>query len=230
MKKADTQLPTTPPLGSLYENGLVIEPRLPIHDGIFHLGPNTLIASHPPHQHVTEHLHDHLHHLHIRYGFEIPHQGFEGIGKDGVALEVAMVIDVAQRVDCNPIFVARGHGAEGICLKMGGQDVHWVHDEEVAAKATQQFEATGRKLSSHLRFIGFSTSDLQERRKHRYSVLELKEAVRHGLRVDQHFQATWIEPKDEPIAPYDVTIFLSDDATSYHTFFTLSPTIKLGAF
>jgi hypothetical protein len=60
--------------------------------------------------------------------------------------------------------------------------------------------------------------------------LELKEAIRHGLRVDQHFQATWIEPKDEPLSPYEVIIFLSDDSTSYYTFFTLPLTVSLGTF
>ncbi len=43
-----------PPLASTFEDGLVIHPRLPIHDGIFHLGPNVLIASHAPHRHVAE--------------------------------------------------------------------------------------------------------------------------------------------------------------------------------
>jgi hypothetical protein len=85
-------------------------------------------------------------------------------------------------------------------------------------------------LSDNRRFIGFSTSDVGERRKHRYTVLELKEAVRNGLRVDQHFQATWIEPKAEPIVPYEVTIFLSDDATSYQTIFSICPTVSLAAF
>jgi hypothetical protein len=138
-KPQASSLPSVPAYGSLFEDGLVIHPRLPIHDGIFHLGPNTLIAAHSPHAHVVEHLHDHLHHMHIRYGFEIPQQSLAGIGEKGVAFQVAMCINVQQRVDCNPIFVARGHGAEGICLKIAGQDVHWVHDDEVSHKATLHF-------------------------------------------------------------------------------------------
>jgi hypothetical protein len=213
-----------------YDNSFIIRPCLPIHDGIFHLGPDVLIASHPPHIHIKEHLHDHLYHMHIRYGFRIPNQSFSGIPKQGAALQVAMVIAKTQRVDCNPIFVAKGELGEGICLKIGGQDVHWVHDEGVAKKALSLFEGTGRALNSNLRFIGFSTSDLQERKVHRYSTRELKEAVGDGLRVDQHFQATWIEPQQVPIVPYEVTIFLSDDSTDYHTFFVLEPTISLSAF
>ena len=212
-----------------YENGFVIKPKLPIQDGIFHLGPNVLIASHTPHKHTTEHLHDHLPHLHIRYGFKIPQQPLSGVPKRGLALQVAMWIKNDQRVDCNPIFVAKGKDAEGICLKIAGQDVHWVHDEKVAKKATKLYKATGRSIPKGGRFIGFSTSDLEERKIYRYSALELKEAIGAGLRVDQHFQATWIEPCDEQIEPYEVTICLADDATDYHTFFTLKPTISLGA-
>ena len=55
---------------SHYDRELLIQPRLPFVNGIFDLGPNTLIASHSPHKHITEHLHDHLPHMHIRYGFE----------------------------------------------------------------------------------------------------------------------------------------------------------------
>lgn len=228
-KKATVSL-GNPPCAFTYDDPLVIRPRLPILDGIFHLGPDVLIASHPPHSHIKEHLHDHLFHLHIRYGFEIPKQAFAGIPKQGVSLQVAMAIAKTQRVDCNPVFVAKGDNGEGICLKLGGQDVHWVHDEAVSKKATKLFQATGRQLQEDFRFIGFSTSDLQERKPHRYSRLQLKEAVGNGLRVDQHFQATWIEPREEPIVPYDVIISLSDDATDYHTFFKLTPTISLGAF
>lgn len=219
-----------PPHAFTYENGFVIRPRLPIHDGIFHLGPDVLIASHPPHRHITEHLHDHFYHLHIRYGFEIPRQDLSSLPTRGLALQVAMLIKVTQRVDCNPIFIAKGKGAEGICLKIAGQDVHWVHDESVGKKATKLFQATGRSVPDDARFIGFSTSDLEERKLFRYKEAELKEAIGSGLRVDQHFQATWIEPRDAPIEPYEVIICLSDDVTGYHTFFTLPPTISLGAF
>ena len=221
---------SVPPCGSLFERGLVVVPRLPIHEGIFHLGPLTLIAAHPPHAHVAEHLHDHLPHLHIRYGFELPRQPLDGIPKRGAALQVAMWIKITQRVDCNPVFVARGNGAEGICLKIAGEDIHWVHDAKVSRKATKLFEATGRKMPDDGRFIGFSTSDISERHLRRYSAAQLREAIGSGLRVDQHFQATWIEPCDDPIEPYTVTICLSDDATDYHAFFELPPTVALGAF
>ena len=73
-----------------------IQPRLPLIDGIFDLGANTLIASHSPHKHIQEHLHDHLYHMHIRYGFEIPAQTFEGIS--AAALEVAMLVKAEHRV------------------------------------------------------------------------------------------------------------------------------------
>jgi len=219
-----------PPQASTYDNSLVIQPRLPLHDGIFHLGPNVLIASHAPHQHVEEHLHDHLPHLHIRYGFEIPRQSFAGIPKRGVALQVAMLIQKEQRVDCNPVFAGRGKGPEGVCLKLNGEDVHWVHDEKVGRKATRLFTATGRTLPKDSRFIGFSTSDLEERKLRRYSRESMIAAAGGGLRVDQHFQATWIEPREDKIEPYDVIICLSDDATDFHTFFALTPTVHVGAF
>ncbi|RBP06268.1 hypothetical protein DFR50_13246 [Roseiarcus fermentans] len=219
-----------PPFSRTFDQSLVIRPRLPIYDGIFHLGPDTLIASHPPHKHIAEHLHDHLYHMHIRYGFELPAQPLHFIPDSGTALQVAMAIDVSQRVDCNPVFVAKGNNGEGICLKIAGQDVHWVHDDEVAKKATELYQATGRTISPNVRFIGFSTSDLDERRLRKYTADELKAVIGNGLRVDQHFQATWIEPKETPIAPYDVTIFLSDDVSEYYTFFELFPTVKLGLF
>lgn len=206
---------------------LRIRPRLPGIDGIFDLPNNVLIASHAPHRHIAEHLHDHLPHMHIRYGFEIPQQTFEGV--DAAALEVAMYIKVGQRVDCNPVFVGGRENSEGVCLKLAGQDVHWVHDESVGKKATKLYQATGRKLPEGGRFIGFSTSDLEERKKRRYTRDELVAAVGFGLRADQHFQATWIEPSEEFIDPYEVTICLSDDATHFHTFFTLPVTVPLGA-
>jgi len=212
----------------VYDKGLIIRPRLPAIDGIFDLGPDVLIASHTPHHHIREHLHDHLPHMHIRYGFEIPRQPFLGIKK--VAFQVMMAIPRSQRVDCNPVFVARGRAAEGVCLKIAGEDVHWVHNEEASAKATVLFEATGRKLPEDFRFQGFRTSDLEERRVRQYTRDELKAAVGLGLRADQHFQATWIEPKDELIRPYDVIICLADDVTYYHTFFRLQPTVSLAAF
>jgi hypothetical protein len=219
-----------PPFARTFDKSLIIKPRIPIYDGILHLGPDTLIASHPPHKHVTEHLHDHLYHMHIRYGFEVPAQPLTFIPASGVALQVAMLINTAQRVDCNPVFIAKGNDGQGICLKIGGQDVHWVHDDGVARKATELFKSTGRIIPPEARFIGFSTSDLDERRLRKYTVDELKAVIGNGLRADQHFQATWIEPRETPIAPYDVTIFLSDDVSDYYTFFELSPTIKLGLF
>jgi len=205
-----------------------IRPRLPAIDGIFNLGPDVLIASHDPHERIREHLHDHLPHMHIRYGFEIPRQSFHGISE--AALQVMMFIKAEHRVDCNPVFVARGPGAEGVCLKIAGEDVHWVHNVEAGNKAAKLFERTGRRITKGYRFSGFTTSDLEERKVRRYSRLELLAAVGLGLRCDQHFQATWIEPKDEPIEPYDVIICLADDATDYCTFFRLQPTISLGAF
>jgi len=215
-------------LNSQYEREFVIQPRLPYVDGIFDLGPNLLIASHSPHRHTTEHLHDHLPHMHIRYGFEIPRQPLLGV--EASALEVAMLVRTAHRVDCNPIFVSRGPGSEGICLKIAGQDVHWVHNEDVGRKATKLFEATGRRLPKGFYFSGFRTSDIEERQVWRYSREDLLRAIGRGLRADQHFQATWRDPKEDPIEPYPVVICLSDDETYFHTFFELRPTIALGAF
>jgi hypothetical protein len=206
---------------------LRIYPKLPALDGIFHLGPNVLISSHSPHERIREHLHEHVPHMHIRYGFELPHQDFYGI--ESAALEVMMMIKKSQRVDCNPVFVARGPGAEGVCLKIAGEDVHWVHSDEAGKKATDLFTESGRKLPEGYRFSGFKTSDLQERKTRRYTREELLAAVGLGLRCDQHFQATWIEPNPSPIEPYDVIICLSDDASSFHTFFRLEPTISLAA-
>lgn len=214
-------------LQSSYDRALVIHPRLPSIPGIFDLPAEALIASHRPHGRIVEHLHDHLHHMHIRYGFELPSQSLVGI--EAVAFEVAMMIHVEHRVDCNPIFVARGPGAEGVCLKIAAQDVHWVHNEEVGRKATELFEATGRRVPEGWYFSGFRTSDVDEREVWRYDVEELKRAIGRGLRADQHFQATWRDPRDEAIDPYPVTIYLGDDETSYHTFFELRPTVSLGA-
>jgi hypothetical protein len=213
-------------LDSPYERSLVIHPRLPSIPGIFDLGPEVLVASHEPHGRIPEHLHEHLPHMHIRYGFELPAQSLLGVSE--AALEVAMMISVEHRVDCNPIFVARGRGAEGVCLKIAGQDVHWVHNEEVGRKATELFQATGRRVPEGLFFSGFRTSDVDERAVWRYSAEALKRAIGRGLRADQHFQATWRDPREEPIAPYPITIYLGDDETVYHTIFELRPTVALG--
>jgi hypothetical protein len=225
---SDATLPSQPVGGSYFDQVLTVRPRLPLFDGIFHLGPSVLIAAHAPHAHVREHLHDHLYHMHIRYGFEIPRQGLDFIADSGIALQVAMAVSRDHRVDCNPVFVERGEGAEGICLKIGGQDVHWVHDASVSEKATTLFRAAGKALPDNRRFIGFSTSDLTERKIHRYQRNAFKEAVRDGLRADQHFQATWIEPRNEPIVPYEVTICLSDDLTPHHVFFNLPVVVPIG--
>ena len=215
-------------LDSPHERALVINPRLPFINGIFDLGAGVLIAAHKPHERIKEHLHDHLPHMHIRYGFELPQQSLVGV--EQVAWLVMMMIKVQHRVDCNPVFVALGKNNEGICLKIAGEDVHWVHSEEAGKKATELYEATGRKVPDGYYFSGFYTSDGAERRIRRYSKEELKRAIGFGLRADQHFQATWREPKNEPIEPYPVTICLADDETSYHVFFELNPTIPLGAF
>jgi hypothetical protein len=141
-----------------------------------------------------------------------------------------MCIKDTQRVDCNPVFGARGEGPEGVCLKVAGEDVHWVHNEEAGQKASTLFEATGRKIPKGFRFQGFQTSDMDERQVRRFSKDEMKTAIGLGLRADQHFQATWIEPRDTPIEPYDVIICLGDDTTPYHVFFNLQPTVSLGPF
>jgi len=209
------------------EPALVIRPRLPQIPGIFDIPADTCIASHAPHAHIPEHLHDHFFHMHIRYGFELPVQTLDGI--EAASLRVAMAVNRLHRVDCNPVFVARGEGSTGVCLKIGGQDVHWVHDEEVGEIATELFGATGRTLADEFYFAGFSTSDLAERKLHRYSREDLKRAIGRGLVADQHFQATWREPRKEPIMPYDVIIFLGDDSTNYHTFFRLPVVVPIGA-
>jgi hypothetical protein len=214
-------------LESSYDRALAIHPRLPSIPGIFDLPAEVLIASHRPHGRIEEHLHDHLPHMHIRYGFEIPSQSLVGI--ESAALEVVMMIREEHRVDCNPIFVARGPESEGVCLKIAGQDVHWVHNEEVGRKATERYEATGRRVPEGWYFSGFKTSDVEEREVWRYDAEDLKRAIGSGLRADQHFQATWRDPREEEIEPYPVTIYLGDDASEYHTFFELRPTVALGA-
>lgn len=226
MKTANHEQKVT--LNSEYECEIIIQPRLPFINGIFDLGPNELIACHAPHPHVCEHLHDHFPHMHIRYGFEIPRQSL--IGVKSASLEVAMMIKVDHRVDCNPIFVGRGLRNEGICLRIAEQDVHWIQNDDVGKKATALFEGNGRKVPEGYYFSGFRTSDVSERKIWKYSREDLQRAIGSGLRADQHFQATWREPKDEPMEPYSVIICLSDDETYFHTFFELRPTVALGAF
>jgi hypothetical protein len=210
-----------------YRRELVIRPKLPSIPWIFDLPPETCIASHPPHEHIEEHLHDHFHHLHIRYGFELPAQSLEGI--NATALEVVMMIKVEHRVDCNPVFVARGEGPEGVCLKLAGQDVHWVHNEETAAKYTELYQQAGRQVPEGYYFSGFRTADMEERNVWRYDGTTLKAAIGRGIRADQHFQATWKEPRDERIEPYEVVIGLGDEVSSYFTFFKLPIVVPLGA-
>ena len=205
----------------------VIRPKLPFVPGIFDIPAETRIASHSPHEPIEEHLHAHFSHMHIRYGFEIPQQTFEGI--DAVGLEVAMAVRVEHRVDCNPIFVAKTSGPAGICLRVMDQDVHWIQNEDVGAKATRLFAQTGRHLEEGFYFAGFRTSDMEERNVFRYPIDEIKRAVGAGLRADQHFQATWREPRDERIVPYRVILYLGDDATDYHTFFELPVVVPIGA-
>jgi hypothetical protein len=211
-----------------YEDGLIVRPCMPAIPGILNIGPDTCIAAHAPHGRIKEHLHDHLPHMHIRYGFEFPRQTLAGI--TDVAPAVMMAIKADHRVDCNPIFVARGEGAEGICLHIDGEEVHWVHHEEAGAQATELFEATGRKLPKGYYWSGFYTSDLEERKVRRYSREQLLRTIGLGFRADQHFQATWREPRDEPIDPYDVLICLTDDQASYFTFFRLPVVVAIGAF
>lgn len=212
-----------------YEEGLIIRPCLPRIPGILGIGPDQCIASHAPHEPIKEHLHHHLQHMHIRYGFELPSQSLTGI-TDGVAPAVMMAIPVEQRVDCNPIFVARGEGAEGICLHIDGEEVHWVHHDEAGAQAVELYEATGRKLPDGFYWSGFYMSDVEERKVRRFSREQLLRTIGQGLRADQHFQATWREPRDELIEPYEVLICLTDDQTSYVTFFRLPVVVPIGAF
>ena len=211
-----------------YEGGLVIRPCLPRIPGILGIGPDTCVASHAPHEPIKEHLHHHLYHMHIRYGFHLPQQRLEAVRS--VSPAVMMAIPVDQRVDCNPIFVARGKDEEGICLHIDGEEVHWVHHDEAGAQATELFEATGRKLPEGYYWSGFYMSDTQERKVRRFSREQLLRTIGLGLSADQHFQATWREPRDEPIEPYDVLICLTDDHTSYYTFFRLPVVVPIGAF
>jgi hypothetical protein len=211
-----------------YDKALEIHPKLPSIPGIFDVPADTTISTHSPHDHIVEHLHDHLPHMHIRYGFEIPQQSLQGI--DAAALEVVMVIQNEHRVDCNPVFVARGNGAEGVCLKIAGQDVHWVHSDEASKKGAELLARTGRRVPSGYYASGFRTSDLDERNVRRYTRTELLAAIGQGLRADQHFQATWKEPRPEPIEPYEVTILLSDDESSYYTTFRLPVIVPIGAW
>jgi hypothetical protein len=217
---------------ALAEPDLIIRPTLPPFGGIFNLpGRETPVATHLPHkpfENLEEHLHEHLPHLHISYGFEIPKQAYEDL-PDHTHLEVTMAIKKEHRVDCNPIFVNRKKAAEGECLKIGGDDVHWIHSEETARKATELFAHTGRRLPDDMYFSGFLTSTVDERNTRAYTRDELYEAIGDGLLVEQHFQATWLEPREDPIEPYDVIIYLGSTHTKYHTFFRLPAIVPLGA-
>jgi len=206
----------------------IVKPRLPQYAGIFNLPGETCIASHIPHERITEHLHDHLYHMHIRYGFEFPRQTLSGI--ESLSLHVVMMVKVEHRVDCNPIFVGRGKGSEGICLKISGQDVHWTPDEAVAKIAENRYNAIGKKVPAGYYFAGFSTSDTTERKVYKYNREDLVRAIGNGLVADQHFQATWKEPIKKEIEPYDVIIYLGDSVTEYHTFFRLPVVVPIGAY
>jgi hypothetical protein len=214
------------------DESLVIQPGIPPFGGIFALpGRETPIASHEPHseeENWAEHLHAHLPHLHVSYGFKLTQQQNTEL-PDSTHLEVAMAILTSQRVDCNPIFVGK-NSEEGVCLKIAGEDVHWIHSTEVSEKAQRLFAKTGRRLPSTMYFAGFRTSTVDERQQKPYTRAELSEAIGDGLICEQHFQATWREASDEPIEPYDVVIYLGDSATNYHTFFRLPTIMPLGAF
>lgn len=213
---------------TIEERELEIRPTLPFLTGVFDLPGETPIASHPPHAPYTnmkEHLHEHLHHMHIAYGFKIPSQSRL---PDFAKLEVAMAVLDELRVDCNPIFVAK-KGREGTCVKIANQDVHWVHNEEVGQKAAALYAATGRTLPPGYYFAGFRTGDVDERKEFSYSREDLEAVIGQGLVAEQHFQATWKQPKDQAIAPFDVIIYLGDSETKYHTFFKLPVTVPLGA-
>lgn len=213
------------------EPTLEIRPGLPPFGGIFGLpGRESPIASHQPHApgtRVAEHLHEHLPHMHISYGFTIPQQRLDLL-PDKTMFEVAMVVLCAHRVDCNPIFIGR-NGPEGTCLKIGGEDVHWIHSDEVSEKAARLYAETGRTIPDGYYFSGFRTATVDERQEKGYTREELAEAIGTGLTAEQHFQATWREPSDEAIEPYDVLIYLGDSTTRYHTFFKLPTVVALGA-
>jgi hypothetical protein len=206
----------------------IVKPKLPQYAGIFDLPGETCIASHKPHERINEHLHDHLYHMHIRYGFEFPRQTLTGIEK--LSFLVVMMVKVEHRVDCNPIFVGRGNGNQGVCLKIAGQDVHWTPDENAAKVAEKRYNALGKKVPNGYYFAGFSTSDMTERKVYEYTREDLVRAIGNGLVADQHFQATWKKPIEKEIEPYDVTIFLGDSVTEYHTFFRLPVVVPIGAY
>lgn len=206
----------------------IVKPRLPQYAGIFDLPGETCIASHTPHGRINEHLHDHLNHMHIRYGFEFPRQELSGI--NSLALHVVMMVKVEHRVDCNPIFVGRGKGSEGICLKISGQDVHWTPNDDVAKIAEKRYNALGKKVPDGYYFAGFITSDMSERKAYEYKREDLIRVIGDGLVADQHFQATWKKPSKQEIEPYDVIIYLGDSVTNYHTFFRLPVVVPIGAY
>lgn len=214
------------------EPDLIIEPCLPPFGGIFDLpGRQTPVATHMPHgpfENLEEHLHEHLPHMHISYGFKVPKHDKASLPK-ATKLSVVMAIRKEHRVDCNPIFVSRKSPREGECLKIAGDDVHWIHSDETARRATELFARTGRRLPEDMYFSGFVTSTPDEREERAYTRDELYDAIGDGLLVEQHFQATWQEPRDEAIEPYDVTIYLGNTTTNYHTFFRLPAVVPLGA-
>lgn len=220
--------PATVRLPIDYEAGLVIRPRLPSIPGILGIGPDQCIASHAPHEPIKEHLHHQLPHLHIRYGFELPAQTLSGIER--ISPAVMMMIRNDQRVDCNPIFVARGEGAEGVTLHIDGEEVHWVHSDEAGTQATELYRATGRETPDGYYWSGFYMSDTAERKTRSFTREQLLRTIGLGFRADQHFQATWREPREAPIEPYEVLICLTDDQTSYFTFFKLPIVVPIGAF
>jgi hypothetical protein len=209
-----------------YGQQLIVRPKLPSIPWIFDLPPETTIASHPPHEHIEEHLHGHFHHLHIRYGFELPAQSLEGI--DGTALEVAMLIQrsigsTATRSSW------RGEGPEGVCLKFAGQEVHWVHNEETGDKYTKLFQQAGRRVPDGYYFSGFRTSDTEDRNVWRYTRDVLRQAIGRGLRAST-LPGHLARPRDEVIEPYEVVIGLGDELSSYFTFFRLPIVVPLGPF
>ncbi|MFC7479882.1 hypothetical protein ACFQX7_07270 [Luedemannella flava] len=94
--------------------------------------------------------------MHISYGFEIPRHELDQLPKETM-LSVTMAVKKTHRVDCNPIFINRKNANEGECLKIGGDDVHWIHSEEMPKKATELFARTGRRLPDDMYFSGFGT-------------------------------------------------------------------------
>jgi hypothetical protein len=71
---------------------------------------------------------------------------------------------------------------------------------------------------------------MTERKVYEYTREDLVRAIGNGLVADQHFQATWKKPIEKEIEPYDVTIFLGDSVTEYHSFFRLPVVVPIGAY